>query len=250
MTGLGNPSGKRLAVVMPHPDDESYSCAGVMAMAADAGAEVQLITATRGESGWVRDPKRHSGVALAELRTAELEASCAAIGIGSPSFLDWPDGAVDQLPADDRERQLCERLDHFAPDVVITLATDGVYGHRDHVALTASCIAACRDRRLLLADFPRGLFEPLARKFVSFAGQFLVPDLDPGALGLSPGQADLEIDIVSVAARKRASIAAHDSQLVKVEPLVFLLPGLVEAVCQREWYTVADGGPASTVFVP
>lgn len=248
MTGLGPAKGKHLVAVMPHPDDESYSCAGALALAADAGAKVTLITATRGESGWVRDPAVHGHLPIAELRARELATSCRALGIRGPRFLDWPDGGVDGIDASKRRDQLVAVLDDEGADVVITLAADGTYGHRDHAALTQTCLQACGDRRLLLADFPRGVFEPLARRFVRHAGQFLVPELEPGALGLEPGTADIELDVGSAAARKRAAIAAHDSQLESAEPLIFLMPGLVERVCESEWYTIARGAPDPTIF--
>jgi LmbE family N-acetylglucosaminyl deacetylase len=37
-----------LAAVFAHPDDESFGCAGAMALARDAGRPVRLLVVTRG----------------------------------------------------------------------------------------------------------------------------------------------------------------------------------------------------------
>ena len=40
-----------LAAVLAHPDDESFGCAGALALAHDAGATTRLLVVTRGEAG-------------------------------------------------------------------------------------------------------------------------------------------------------------------------------------------------------
>lgn len=233
--------GRRLVAVMPHPDDESYSTAGTLAISVKAGADVTLVCATRGEAGWVRGRPGLARADVAELRTAELHDACNAIGLPAPRFLDWADGEVDTLGSRRRLAELGAVIDELAPDVIITLADDGVYGHRDHIALTATCRQLVGTHRLLLADFPTGLFAPLARHFVAQAPHLLSEDIEPDSLGLAPGMADLCIDIESVAGDKRCAIGCHESQLASTSPLVFLLPGLVEAVSKSEWFTVAAG---------
>ena len=40
-----------LAAVLAHPDDESFGCAGALALAHEAGATTRLLVVTRGEAG-------------------------------------------------------------------------------------------------------------------------------------------------------------------------------------------------------
>ena len=40
-----------LAAVFAHPDDESFGCAGALALAHDAGRITRLLLVTRGEAG-------------------------------------------------------------------------------------------------------------------------------------------------------------------------------------------------------
>ena len=234
--------GRRLVAVMPHPDDEAYSVAGTLSLAARSGAQVTLVTATRGESGWIRGQAGVEGIA--ETRTHELECACQAIGIGPAQILGWPDGGISRVDTDTARQQLSECFDLLDPDVILTLAVDGVYGHRDHVSLTRLVSEVAGPRRLLHGDFPSRLFERFATKFRQHAPELLVEDLEPAKLGIDQRLADLVVRLDDAAtAAKKAAIACHASQLLDSEPLSFLFPGLVEAVCDREWLTFASGAP-------
>jgi LmbE family N-acetylglucosaminyl deacetylase len=55
MVENGPGSTRRLIGVFAHPDDEVFCAGGTMAWAAGAGAEVIIVSATRGERGQIRD---------------------------------------------------------------------------------------------------------------------------------------------------------------------------------------------------
>ena len=97
--------------VFAHPDDESYLCAGLMARAVQAGDRVVCITATRGELGSPDEEQWPPGAPLAAVRTAEMEAALAVLGITEHHWLDYPDGGcadVDQeVAVDDELPRLC-----------------------------------------------------------------------------------------------------------------------------------------------
>ena len=61
--------------MLAHPDDESFSCAGALALAHDAHRAVRLLVATRGEAG---TPDGVPDEELAERREDELR--CARPG--------------------------------------------------------------------------------------------------------------------------------------------------------------------------
>ena len=46
----------RLMAILAHPDDESMGIGGTLARYAAEGVETYLVTATRGERGWIGDP--------------------------------------------------------------------------------------------------------------------------------------------------------------------------------------------------
>ncbi|MCZ2404517.1 PIG-L family deacetylase [Paenarthrobacter sp. Z7-10] len=174
---LDNPHGvPRLLFIHAHPDDETITTGASMAHYAALGAQVAVLTCTRGELGEVIPPQlRHlqvgqpgnddDGAALAAVRESELAVALEELGVrrhywlgsgqakaGSgadvlyrDSGMSWgPNGRAQ--PAETMlEGSLCraplaEEAAHAAalirtlrPDVVVTYAADGGYGHPDHV---------------------------------------------------------------------------------------------------------------------
>ena len=55
MMDEGSGSARRLLGVFAHPDDEVFCAGGTMAQVAGTGAEVMIVSATRGERGQIRD---------------------------------------------------------------------------------------------------------------------------------------------------------------------------------------------------
>lgn len=215
----------RLLAFFPHPDDEVFA-AGTLALAADAGVEVEILTATRGESGG--DPA---------VRVRELRAACAAIGCGPPRFLDLPDAGL----ADVDDVEAAARLrDHLDTDVVLTLGADGVYGHPDHLACTRWMSLAVGDRpvRLLHTAFPPHRLARFRRRLRRFRPELVAWD---GPLGVA--EADVTVDIRRVRDRKVAAVAAHRSQLPGGDPRWFLEPGLLDDLLAEERFTCAAGPP-------
>ncbi len=137
--------------VLAHPDDESLGFGGTLAKYAAEGVHTSVVTATRGEAGRFRGLPRgdagHPGPeALARIREAELRAAAAALGVHDLSLLDYRDQELDR--ADPREAigHIVKHLRRVRPQVVLTFAPDGAYGHPDHVAIcqftTAAIVAA------------------------------------------------------------------------------------------------------------
>ena len=86
--------------VRAHPDDEAFLSAGIMAMAAKAGARVVCVTGTRGEMG-APEPG-HAPSEVGRIREAEIRASLDHLGVCEHHRLDYLDGCcalVDQSEA-------------------------------------------------------------------------------------------------------------------------------------------------------
>src|SRR5579864_2273013 len=135
-----------LLLVHAHPDDESISTGGVMMKAKAHGHRVVLITATRGEVGEIYNmDEAASRPRLGEIRTQELKAACEILGVDRQEFLGYRDsGMVDtadnkdprsfhQAKLEEAAGKLAVFLREERPDVVVTYAEDGVYGHPDHI---------------------------------------------------------------------------------------------------------------------
>jgi LmbE family N-acetylglucosaminyl deacetylase len=132
---------------MAHPDDETLGTGGILAKYAAEGVETYLVTATRGERGWFGDPDDNPGLdELGRLRTAELHAAAATLGLKEVSFLDYIDGDLDQADPDEAIRKIVTHIRRVRPQVVVTFDPGGAYGHPDHIAIcqftTAALVAA------------------------------------------------------------------------------------------------------------
>src|SRR5215471_7137199 len=139
----GPGSARRLLGVFAHPDDEVLCAGGTMARVAEAGAEVMIVSATRGERGQIRDPAAATRRTLGAVREAELRAAAAELGVQRVQVLSYPDGALTQhRPALGAE--IADIMRRFDPDTVVTFGADGGYGHPDHVAISRLTTQAFR----------------------------------------------------------------------------------------------------------
>jgi N-acetyl-1-D-myo-inositol-2-amino-2-deoxy-alpha-D-glucopyranoside deacetylase len=140
---------RRLLLVHAHPDDESIGTGVTMARYVASGAQVTLVTCTRGEQGEiVVADMAHlgTGAALAEERVRELAAACAALGVTDHRFLGaHTDSGMMGTPENDRPDcfwradldvatgELVAIVRETRPQVVVTYDDNGGYGHPDHI---------------------------------------------------------------------------------------------------------------------
>jgi len=137
-----------LMTVHAHPDDEVIGTGGTMALWAQTGRRVVLVTCTRGEMGDIvvpelDTPENHRR--LGELRAAELEAAMAALGVTTWENLGYRDSGMMGTPGNQDPRSLWQAdLDEairrlvwlvrvHRPDVVTHYNEFGGYGHPDHI---------------------------------------------------------------------------------------------------------------------
>ena len=240
-------AGGRLLAVIPHPDDEAYSMAGTLALCAASGAQIKMICGTRGESGSDLRGVATNPDHLAQIRSVELARSCAALGVDGLRFLNWPDGHVAEVEPDEAVRELAGTLTAFEPHVIITLGTDGAYGHVDHLAMTrwvTLAMASCpgkSPRRLLHCAFPKGFFEPIWRAIRRIRDGQLVGDIPAQALGCEREDVDLIMDLSAAKLAKLTALSAHASQLKDNDPHSFLRDGFVTPLLAEEWFRLAAG---------
>jgi LmbE family N-acetylglucosaminyl deacetylase len=190
-------SARRLLGVFAHPDDEVFCAGGTMARAAAAGAEVMIVSATRGEQGQIRDPAAATRRTLGAVREAELCAAAAELGVQRVQVLAYPDGALQHhWPALGAE--IADIMRQFDPDTVVTFGADGGYGHPDHATIsgltTQAFRAMARDhnrgQRLYHAVFPprhTSMAEELAH-WITDSGQRAIDPAVLQAIALFAGE--------------------------------------------------------------
>ena len=126
-SGLGTILG-----VWAHPDDETWLSAVHMARAVRMGSRVACVTATRGELGSPDPDRWPPGEGLAKIRTAELDAALAILGVSEHYWLDYPDGGCAAVPLDEGAQRVLDMLERVRPNTVLTFGPDGMTGHSDH----------------------------------------------------------------------------------------------------------------------
>ena len=137
----------RLLGIFAHPDDETLCAGGTFAKYASAGAEVRVVSLTKGEAGKIRDASVATRATLGAAREKELAAAGNELGLTEARCLDHPDGGLSALDSQVLVGLASELIDEIDPDVVITFGPDGFSGHPDHVAVGAAVSAACYERR-------------------------------------------------------------------------------------------------------
>jgi len=139
------PGGRcRLLGVFAHPDDETFCAGGTFARYAERGAEIMVVSATRGQAGQIRDAAAGTRRTIAAVREAELRLACGRLGIRQVRCLDHVDGTLADAGFPALVDEVAEVIGEFGPDVVITFGPDGGYGHPDHVTISAVTTAACQ----------------------------------------------------------------------------------------------------------
>jgi LmbE family N-acetylglucosaminyl deacetylase len=210
---LVRPLPRRLVGIWAHPDDEAYLSAGLMARVVDAGGQVTVVTATRGEKG-TDDPALYDSDDFGAHRERELRASLAELGVTDVRFLGLRDGECDFAADADVVDRLTEIIAEVEPDCVVTFGPDGMTNHLDHRAVSRWTTEAVRrlpvqellyaavthdflrrhdqlhDELGVFAEFPTGRPPAIARDLIA-----LECTLTPAEL-----------------ARKRRALAAHESQ--------------------------------------
>jgi LmbE family N-acetylglucosaminyl deacetylase len=133
----------RILGVFAHPDDESFCAGGTLAKYAAAGAEIMVVSATRGDAGQIRDARAATRHTLGLVRERELRLACAQLGVQHAVCLDYGDGTLKDIEPQALTRDVARIVREFQPDAVITFGPDGGYGHPDHIAIGAATTAAC-----------------------------------------------------------------------------------------------------------
>jgi LmbE family N-acetylglucosaminyl deacetylase len=100
--------------------------------------------------------------AFGKRREAEVRAAAHVLGLRQVAFLDYLDGELDQADPAEAIASIAGHLRRVRPDVVVTFAPDGAYGHPDHIAIcqftTAALVQAAHPTALPASDLaPHGV---------------------------------------------------------------------------------------------
>ena len=106
---------KKIAVVMAHPDDAEFICAGTIARWMDEGHDVVYVLLTSGDKG--SDDPEMTPERLAATREAEQREAARILGASDVIFMRCPDGELE--PNLELRREIVRVIRRLKPDVVV-----------------------------------------------------------------------------------------------------------------------------------
>ena len=197
---------KSVAVVAPHPDDETLGCGGTLAVLASGGAAIYVVFVTDGSASHPSHP-RIAASDIAKMRRAEAKEATGALGVhwDRVLFVDAPDGGLaglDNAGSDAVASRIAAMLAEIAPDaVLLPLRRDGSSDHDASFILVRLALQKA-------AQSPR-IFE-----FPIWAWRNPLLQLGP----IFASRAIWRIDIKDVLDRKAAALGAYVSQIRPIPP--------------------------------
>ena len=246
-----------LLCVHAHPDDEALFTAGIEAHYARQGVRQVLVTCTVGQLGFDSDgigsdDPRHDPARVAVERVAELETSCEILGIDRLEVLGFQDsgmagwtendapGAFIQQPIDQVAARIAQVIEEERPQVVVTYAEDGFYGHPDHIhthLATMAAVAATEGivEKVYFVAMPKTAIEGFL-ELAKESGMDLPEWLDGELIfGTDDELVQTMIDCSDVVSLKHQALAAHASQVDNAD-LVGMDDDLFDAVFSVEMF--------------
>ena len=267
---------KRLLLVHAHPDDETINNGVTMAKYAALGAQVTLVTCTRGEEGEVlvnelanlasdKDDK------LGEHREIELKNAMDELGVKDFRFLGapskkWRDSGMMGTPANDRgdvfwqadldeaSNELVKIILEIKPQVLITYDEFGGYGHPDHikahrVAMRAAELAANQGwqvSKIYWNTMPRSVIQMGIEKMKEVGSDFFGAESADDLPFAKPDElVSTVVNAPEYVPAKLAAMKAHATQISVDGPFFALSNNLGLSVWGDEYYTLVKGEKAA-----
>ena len=261
--------GYRVLLVHAHPDDETINNGATMAMYAQLGASVTLVTCTRGEEGEVLVPElSHLASSaedkLGEHRITELAEAMKALGIKDHRFLADGEklyrdsgmmGTVQnersdvfwQADLEDASNFLLSVIEEVKPHVMITYDEIGGYGHPDHiqahrVAMRASEKSKWQIQKIYWNTMPKSVLAESMAKMKEIGSDFFgAESVDDLPFAKDDQFVTTLIDGNSHVEQKMAAMKAHLTQISLDGPFFALSNNLGLQVWGHEYYTLVRG---------
>lgn len=197
-----------------HPDDETWSSAGIMATAAAQGQHIAVLSATNGDAGQTADEAQWAAASLRDIRQSELRHALAAVEVTDVIFLDYEDDKLGEVDEGEVLHIIERHVKAVNPDTILTFEPSGITGHTDHKKISqwAQEIAKKSDKDIAVygAVTTRETYELVGKKADEAFNVFFAID-EPNLYE----QGDLAISYQlpeDVQTKKRAAFNAHASQ--------------------------------------
>jgi LmbE family N-acetylglucosaminyl deacetylase len=186
-------------VVVAHPDDAEFMCAGTVAKWCSEGWDVWYVLATSGDKG-TRDYTVDEQY-LAAIREREQREAGAVLGLRDVIFLGYPDGFLQNTH--ELRGQVVRLLRQLKPTVLVTWDPfGGRFNHSDHRTIGQVAVDA--------------VF-PASRDHLYYARDYREDDLEPHRVAdlllAAASNADYHVDVTAHMGTKIDALMKHTSQI-------------------------------------
>jgi LmbE family N-acetylglucosaminyl deacetylase len=193
--------GKTILIVTPHPDDDTFTSGGTLALLAPRN-KVHVLIYTSDNAG-SRDPTM-THERLAAIRKAEEEEACRILGIPveNITWLGHDDGMLEYVDRRELTKQVAREIRRLRPDAVFSVDPGAPYeqwhksDHRTGGYITADAMRAAEWRLY----------------FPELEAEGLAPWDVPVVFLFYSAQPNYTVDITAVIDSKARAAAAHSSQ--------------------------------------
>jgi len=261
--------GYRALLVHAHPDDETINNGATMAMYAALGADITLVTCTRGEEGEVLVPElAHLAASqtdrLGEHRVEELALAMQELGVRDHRFLGDehrrfrdsgmmgtdPNNRSDafwQANLEEVADLLVSVIDEIKPHVLITYDEFGGYGHPDHiqahrVAMRASEKSIWQIPKIYWNVMPISVIQEGIDAMKGVDSEFWgVEKAEDLPFAKDDSFVHTLIDANLYVEKKMSAMKAHATQIAVDGPFFALSNNLGLQVWGNEYYTLVKG---------
>jgi len=196
---------KTILLFSPHPDDDTFCCAGTLALLAKRANNIHIFIYTNDDKGSY-DPEMTSE-RLGRIRKAEEEEACRIVGIPKENihWLQFHDGMLEYASPRDLVEQVTKIIRAYRPDVVLSIdpGSEYVRWHKtDHRMSANNTMDAIRAAEWHLYFPNQRLHDGLAPWKVPMEALFYV----------TPKDANYWVNVDDVFDVKLAASLAHVSQ--------------------------------------
>lgn len=268
---MSTPRTASILLVHAHPDDETINNGATMAKYKAEGANITLVTCTRGEEGEVLVPElAHLAAdkedALGPIREVELANAMAALGVTDHRFLGAPvikyrdSGMMGTEPnekadcfwkadLDSAAEHLIKIILEVKPDVLITYDEFGGYGHPDHiqahrVAMRAAELVEDRFsiKKIYWNTMPRSVIQQGIDAMKETGSDFFGAESADDLPFAKPDEVvTTHIDANDYVDQKMKAMASHPTQIALDGPFFALSNQIGLTVWGHEYYTLVKG---------
>ena len=231
----------KIALILAHPDDESFIPSGTIAKYSQQGVKIIYLCATHGEAG-------HDGLLdkdlpakrVKQIRLKELKNACNTLGISNLFVFDYPDGHLREMDPSQPIKELVRFLRSYQPEIIITFDPTGITHHTDHITINKWVTQAYYlSANPFYITKDEGPYTPLKLYYLTVPSNHLISISDSKERKqYIDSKISTVIDVSNFLNKKRKAIECHHSQCVNISK-IFKFAGGMDEIDKYEYFILA-----------